>query len=118
MKVFIYRCGEGHTFEREGYYHQFDQAQKCARLMCPSPAFMIVDQMAKMMTSTPHVESDAYMQHNVTYTAENSIIKQQPNDHANQCHCDACRGHRKRAKVTGVAEPMRKNRRVAKEVRA
>lgn len=118
MQRFQFRCGAGHVFEAEGKYSQFDMARKCVCLGCPESAFMLVSQMAPYNGRTIAVEREAYMQHNITYTGGDAEVQHRPNEHSLQCQCDGCCGHRRRASVTETAEPMRANRRVAKEVRA
>ncbi|HZU30975.1 MAG TPA: hypothetical protein VFB79_07670 [Candidatus Angelobacter sp.] len=93
-------------------------ARKCVDEKCTAPAFMIVNEMPAMHLAIPKADSEAYTQHNITFTGGTKEIQHSPNEHALQCQCEGCRGHRKRAGMTGVAEPMRRNKRVAKEVRA
>jgi hypothetical protein len=118
MAKFRFRCGEGHVFKSEGNYSQFDIARPCLARGCESPAFMIVESMAPFNGATIQADRDAYMSHNITFTGGDSEVQHRPNEHALQCACDSCIGHRKRASVTETAEPMRRNKRVAKEVRA
>lgn len=117
MPEFTFRCGEDHTFRAKGKYSHFDMARKCARLGCDSPAFMIVEEMAGMALSQQQTDEWSYMQHNITYTGGDAQVQHKPNEQSMQCQCEQCCGHRRRNAVTGVAEPARKNRRVAKEVR-
>ena len=112
--LFDFRCRAGHVFKAEGEYSQFDMARKCA---CGEAAFMIVREMPKYNGSTINADRAAYMKHNVTFTGGTKEIQHKPNEQALQCQCDGCRGHRRRASVTEVAEPARANRRVRKEVR-
>lgn len=78
---------------------------------------MLVRQMPVYAGQTASLERDQYFEHNITYTGGTPEIQHRPNEQDLQCQCDGCRGHRRRASVTEVAEPMRRNRRVAKEVR-
>lgn len=116
MQRFQFRCGAGHVFEAEGKYSQFDMARKCVCLGCPESAFMLVSQMAGMMLSQIATDEWSYVNHNITFTGGTSEVQHKPNEQSMQCQCEQCCGHRKRSPVTGVAEPIRRNRRVAKEV--
>jgi hypothetical protein len=118
MPEFKFICADGHVFRSEGKYSEFDMARPCLARECEAQAFMLVDQMPALNVATMHREHLDYMKHNITFTGGDKEVQHVPNEHALQCQCDGCIGHRKRAKVTGTAEPLRRNRRVAKEVRA
>ena len=81
---------------------------------------MLVTEMAGTSFATSDADRAAYFEHNKTYTSDltpGALIGFKPNEHMQQCQCDKCRGHRKRAYRTETAEPLRRNKRVAKEVR-
>lgn len=117
MPRYDYQCKEGHVFERDVPLAQFDFAQRC-NAPCRKPAKQIFLKFPGTNLSSAEMERAAYMEHNITFTGGSSEVRHQPNEHSLQCQCDGCRGHRKRATVTGTAEPARANKRVAKEVRA
>lgn len=54
-------------------------------------------------------EEKEYRTHNVVrrVTRENGDMVREPVSHTMQCQCESCRNHRKRASVTGVADPNR-----------
>ena len=114
---FTFRCRADHAFKAEGKYSEFDRARRCVHQGCEEPAYMIVEGMPGFNASTMAADRENYFKHNITFTGGTSEIQHKPNEQALQCQCDGCIGHRKRAKVTEVAEPMRANRRVAKEMR-
>lgn len=116
MPRYEYQCEgpEHHVFERDVPLAQFDYAQRCE---CGSVAKQILTAAPGFNSSELAADREAYMKHNITFTGGHREIQHKPNEQGLQCQCDACRGHRRRAKVTGVAEPIRRNRRVAKEVR-
>jgi putative FmdB family regulatory protein len=115
MPLYDYQCANGHRFERMVPLAQFDFAQLCE---CGAGAKQIFPKFPGMNLSSAEVERAAYMEHNITFTGGSKEVQHKPNEHAQQCQCDGCRGHRRRANVTGTAEPLRTNKRVAKEVRA
>lgn len=118
MAQFKFMCRAGHIFHAEGNYSEFDKVRPCLARECKESAFMLVESMPNFNGATMDADRKAYMEHNITFTGGSSIVQHTPNEHALQCGCDGCIGHRKRARVTGTAEPLRRNRRVAKEVRA
>jgi putative FmdB family regulatory protein len=115
MPRYDYQCEGGHVFERDVPLSQFDFAQKCE---CGAKADQVFLVAPGFNASEMQTDRENYMKHNITFTGGTKEIQHKPNEHALQCACDGCRGHRRRAGVTSTAEPMRRNRRVAKEVRA
>lgn len=115
MPRYDYQCEGGHVFERDVPLVQFDYAQRCE---CGQPAKQIYIKPPAGMSKSAEKEAADYMQHNITFTGGTAELQHKPNPHDMQCQCDGCRGHRRRANVTGTAEPARANKRVAKEVRA
>jgi hypothetical protein len=115
MPRYDYQCDKGHVFERDVPLAQFDFAQRCE---CGEAAKQFLPYPPGYNGREMQTDLENYMKHNITFTGGTSEIQHKPNEHALQCGCDGCRGHRRRASVTGTAEPARANRRVAKEVRA
>ena len=114
MPLLDFKCAKGHIFERMIPLARFGFAQRCE---CGAAAEQIHLKAPAFNSREISADRAAYMQHNVTFTGGTKEITHRPNEQALQCQCDGCRGHRKRARVTAVAEPMRRNKRVAKEVR-
>lgn len=114
MPLYDFQCEKGHSFERHLPLAQFDYAQRCE---CGALATMFLPRAPGFNASVMAADREAYMQHNVTFTGGTAEVQHRPNERDLQCQCGDCKRHRRRAGVTGTAEPMRRNRRVAKEVR-
>jgi len=61
------------------------------------------------MSKVSEHDEREYREHNVTRkaTKPNGDLIREPVSHSMQCQCDSCRAHRKRASITGVADPNR-----------
>lgn len=114
MPLHNFRCvgNPSHEFERLIPLVDWDKMQRCA---CGARADVFFKKFPGMQTpGGASVSEDRafYLNHNVTYRAgtPESEVMQAPNSHANQCQCESCGRHRRRASVTEVAD-------VNKEVR-
>jgi hypothetical protein len=114
MPRYDFQCEKGHKFERDLPLAQFDYAQRCA---CGAAAKMFLPRGPIFNASVMAADREAYMQHNITFTGGTAQVQHTPNPRDQQCQCGGCKRHRRRAGVTGTAEPARRNRRVLKEVR-
>lgn len=95
-------------FEAEGTFSDFDKARVCLA-PCREQAFMLVEQMPAMFapdSATARADRAAYAEHNVCFTEARSggQIIARPNEHSQQCGCDSCNRHRRRAVRTETAD--------------
>lgn len=112
MPLHHFRCvGEtAHEFERFIRLPDWDKAQLCE---CGARAEVFYPNFPGMFTpggASATEDREFYYNHNITYTGGSAEVKHSPNSHSEQCQCESCGRHRRRASVTDVAD-------VKKEVR-
>ncbi len=103
MPRYDYMCRAGHAFEAYVPVAQVDRARCCPQ--CGASASVVVLEARSLITVTPLVNEVIYREHNVTRTELRGSIKAEPNPPSLQCQCGDCAAHRRRAAMTGVAEP-------------
>lgn len=115
MPLLDFICtANAHTFERFIPLPDWDKAQLCDK--CGSLAEVFYPGGFRGMRPggghSAAEDRDFYFNHNITYRAgtSESEVQQAPNSHVDQCQCESCGRHRRRASVTEVAD-------VNKEVR-
>lgn len=107
MPLYDLKCGScGHMFERVLPASQFDQLHECeacgggATVQVPAPALLGTE------SATAGEDERVYREHNVTREHyAGAGVSAEPVSAALQCQCGNCGAHRKRAAVTGTAEP-------------
>lgn len=117
MPLYDFKCQRGHQFERRVPVEQFDYAQMCD---CGAIAFQVWIKTPGMFTpdsATVKADRAAYFSHNITYTGGTKEIGFKANSHSQQCGCEQCGRHRRRAAVTEVADAA-SSKVAAKEVKA
>jgi putative FmdB family regulatory protein len=107
MPMYDYQCGTcDTTFEAFVSVSRFKRSRRCPA--CAGRAQRIILTAPSLGLGLASRDRLEYAQHNVTYTGESrdgdQVIGFSPNSHEDQCHCEGCNRHRRRASVTETAD--------------
>jgi putative FmdB family regulatory protein len=110
MPMYDFRCGAGHEFEAFIVVSRFNALRTCPE--CDGVASR-VDFLKPPALNFASASSDrqTYAKHNVTFTGRSGNDEESigftPNSHDDQCQCEECKRHRRRALVTETADKGR-----------
>jgi putative FmdB family regulatory protein len=107
MPMYDFKCGAGHEFERFLSLSRLNS--RCTCPVCGGVASRVDFQKAPALNfSVASSDRATYAKHNVTFTGVNGTAEESigfsPNSHEEQCQCEECKRHRRRALVTETAD--------------